>query len=242
MKKCILIIEDNKIQMEMLKKLVLEVNPGVTIYTANDISTACQILIERTIDAFIVDIILDTTRPGDTSGIRIIEKIRTIPKYMFTPVIFVTSLEDTTKYAYTDLNCLGYVEKPFSPESVRNLVEKALNFSTVKSQDATFCFRKDGILYPVKVRDILYIESLRHVVSVHTLKGGTLTVPYRPCKDLLDEIDADCLFQCSRNAIVNKDYIENVDVANRYITLRGVEEKIEIGITFKKKVLAEFGL
>lgn len=242
MKKSVLIIEDNKIQMEMLKKLVLEVNPSAVVYTANDVRTAYQILIEKTIDVFLADIILDTTKPGDTSGIRLVEKIRTIPKYMFTPVLFVTSLEDTTNYAYTDLNCLGYVEKPFSPERVKQLVEKALNYSTSKNQDATFCFRKDGILYPVKVSDILYIESLNHVVSVHTVKGGTLTVPYKPCKDLLDEVDTDCLIQCSRNAIVNKDYIENVDISNRYIALKDVDKRIEIGITFKKKVLAEFGL
>lgn len=240
MKKSVLIIEDNKIQMEMLKKLVLEVNPGVAVYTANDVGTAYQILIEKTIDVFLVDIILDTTKPGDTSGVRLVERVRTIPKYMFTPVLFVTSLEDTTNYAYTDLNCLGYVEKPFSPERVKQLVEKALYYSTSKNQDATFCFRKDGILYPVKVRDILYIESLNHVVSVHTVKAGILTIPYKPCKDLLDEVDTDCLIQCSRNTIVNKDYILNVDVPNRYITLKDVDKQIEIGITFKKKILAEF--
>ncbi len=242
MKKSVLIVEDNKIQMEMLKKLVLEVNPGVVVYTANDVRTAYQILIEKTIDVFLADIILDTTKPGDTSGVRLVERIRTIPKYMFTPVLFVTSLEDTTNYAYTDLNCLGYVEKPFSPERVKQLVEKALNYSTSKNQDATFCFRKDGILYPVKVRDILYIENLNHVVTIHTTKGGTLTVPYKPCKDLLDEVDTDSLIQCSRNTIINKDYIVNIDISNRYITLRDVEKEIEIGITYRKKVLAEFGL
>lgn len=242
MRKSVLIVEDNNIQMEMLRKLVLEVNPSVTVYTADNLSTAYQILIEKTIDVFLADIILDTQKPGDTSGVRLVERIRTIPKYMFTPVLFVTSLEDATNYAYTDLNCLGYIEKPFSPDRVKKLVEKALNYSTVKDQDATFCFRKDGILYPVKVRNILYIESLNHVITIHMVKGGTLTIPYKPCKDLLDEVDTDRLIQCSRNAIVNKDYILNVDVANRYISLEGTDKLIEIGITFKKKVLAEFGL
>lgn len=241
MKKCVLIVEDNLIQMEMLKKLVLEVNPTVVIYTASDLPTAYQILIEKTIDVIMADIILDTTKPGDTSGIKLVEKIRAIPRYMFTPVLFITSLEDATNYAYTDLNCLGYVEKPFSPERVTSLVKKALYFSTAKNEDVTLCFRKDGILYPIKVKDIVYIENLNHVVTVHTLKNGTLTVPYKPCKDLLDDVDTDCLLQCSRNTIVNKDFVENVDVANRYITLRGVKDKVEIGITFKKKVLAEFG-
>lgn len=242
MEKHVLIVEDNKIQMEMLKKIVQEVNPGAVVYTAEDVNKAYQILLENTIDVFLVDIILDTTKPGDISGIKLVENIRGISKYLFTPVLFVTSLEDTTNYAYTDLNCLGYVEKPFNPDIVKQLIERALNFATARNQDATFCFRKDGILYPIKVRDILYIESMNHVVTIHLVNEGTLTVPYKPCKNILEEIDTDCLIRCSRNVIVNKNHITCVDTANRYITRKGIEEQIEIGITYKKKVLAEFGL
>lgn len=243
MKKTVLIIEDNKTQLEMLKKLVLEVNEGVTVYAANEIKTAYQLMMERTIDVFLVDIILDVTRPGDTSGIRLVEKIREIPKYMFTPVVFITSLEDTTKYAYTDLNCLGYVEKPFSPERVKQLVEKALYFSTQKetNKDAVYCFRKEGILYPIRLDNIIYIESINHVVNVYLAEGGTLSVPYRTCKQLLEDINAICLMQCSRNTIVNKNYIENVDIANRLISLKGIKNRIDIGITYRKKIMAEHG-
>ena len=98
MKKTVLIIEDNKTQLEMLKKLVLEVNAEAVVYTASEVNVAYQIMMEKNVDAFLVDIILDVTKPGDTSGIKIVEKIRTIPQYMFAPVIFITSLEDTTRY------------------------------------------------------------------------------------------------------------------------------------------------
>ena len=242
MKKTVLIIEDNKIQSEMLKKLVLEVNADVTAYTAFEAKAAYKILMEKTVDVFLVDIILDTARLGDTSGIRLVERVRTIPKYMFTPVVFITSLEDTTKYAYTDLHCLGYVEKPFSPESVKRLVDKALFFPTSKDEEEVFCFRKDGILYPVKVKNIIYMESRNHTVSIHMVEGGTLSISYKTCKQLIDEVDSDCLMQCSRCAIVNKDYILNVDTTNRFITMKGTNDKVEIGITYKKKVLAEYGL
>ncbi len=242
MKKTVLIIEDNKIQSEMLKKLVLEINAGITVYMALDARTAYKTLMEKTIDVFLVDIILDTAKPGDTSGIRLVERVRTIPKYMFTPVVFITSLEDTTKYAYTDLHCLGYVEKPFSPESVKQLVEKALFFSTCKEKNDVYCFRKDGILYPIKVKNILFMENRNHAVNIHMVEGGTLTIAYKTCKQLLSEVDTDCLMQCSRSAIVNKDHILNVDITNRFITMKGTEEKVEIGITYKKKILAEYEL
>ena len=80
MKKTVLIIEDQPIQMEMLKKLVLEVDGTAIVYTAGDAGTAYQILMEKTIDVFLVDIILDTSVPGDTSGIRLVKRIRKIKK------------------------------------------------------------------------------------------------------------------------------------------------------------------
>ena len=189
---------------------------------------------------FICLFCLNTKKAGDTSGLRLVERIRTIPKYMFTPVVFVTSLEDTTKYAYTDLNCLSYIEKPFSPERVKQVVKKALNFSTEKEKEQTYCFRKDGILYPVKVDDIFYMESINHEICIHMKKDNLLTIPYKTCKQLLSEIDASCLIQCSRSTIINKNHVYNIDIQNRYISFKDINDKVLIGITFKKKVLAEF--
>ena len=149
MKKNVLIIEDNINQLRMLRKLVLETSENAVVYAEANSADAYKVLMENTIDVFLVDIILDTTKPGDTSGIKLVEKIRNIPKYMFTPVLFITSLEDPKNYAYTDLNCLGYVEKPFSVEKVKKLLQKALNYTTEKEKDITICFRRDGILYPI---------------------------------------------------------------------------------------------
>ena len=210
MKKSVLIVEDSKSQLEMMKKLVLEVDERTIVYAVRDVSTAYATLLEK------------------------------IPKYMFTPVVFVTSLEDTTKYAYTDLNCLSYIEKPFSPERVKQVVKKALNFSTEKEEEQTYCFRKDGILYPVKVDDIFYMESINHEICIHMKKDNILTIPYKTCKQLLSEIDAPCLIQCSRSTIINKNHVYNIDVQNRYISFKDINDKVLIGITFKKKVLAEF--
>lgn len=240
--KSVLIIEDDPIQLEALEKLVLEVDAELTVYTVTDVAKAYKILLERTIDIFLVDIILSESKPSDTEGIKLVEHIRKIPRYMFTPVLFITSLEDTTGYAYKDLNCLGYVEKPFSPEHVKRLVEKALNFPKLEGQNTTFCFRKEGILYPIKIADIVYMDSYNHVINVHTANGDVLEVPYKTLKEVFAEMDAECMMQCGRRTIVNKDYVVNLDIANRYITLKDIPEKIEIGKVYKNRVLAEYGL
>ena len=240
MKRNVLIIEDNLSQREMLKKLVLEVDPDVKVYTASASGPAYEILMERTIDVFLVDIILDVHRPGDASGMRLVEKFRKLDKYMFTPVVFITSLEGATKYAYTDLNCLGYIEKPFDSENVKRYIKKALNFASTREKEATLFFRNDGIIYPIKVKDIIFMECQNHKVEIHLKDEPVFTVSYKTCKELLEEADSDCLLQCGRGTIINKDYVENVDPARRYISMKN-GEKAEIGITYKKRVLREFG-
>lgn len=241
MRKSVLIVEDSRPQLDVLAKLVLEVDPDVKVYAAETLDEAYAALLKRTIDVFIVDIILETTKPGDISGIQLAKRIREIEKYMLAPIIFVTSMEDETKFAYTDLNCLGYLEKPFSFDEVRALVRKALHHTTDKGKDKSICFGKDKILYPVKIGDIIYIESVKKVVYVHKKDGKVLSFPYLTCQKILDRADTDCLFQCARGIIINKDCVVNIDIANKYITLEGVADKIEIGITFKKRVLEEFG-
>lgn len=239
MKKTVLIIEDETEQLNVLKQLVQAAGENAEVYTASDVTHAYEILMEKSIDVFLVDIILDTTRPGDTAGVRLVERIRKIPKYMFTPVIFVTSLEDPTMYAYTDLNCMGYIEKPFEPERIIKLVEKALNYTTAREKEISITFRKDGILYPVRLKEIVYMESQNHVIHVHLRDGSELEIPYKTCKQILQETDEGSLLQCSRSTIVNREYVQGVDVPNRYLMLKEGFGMLDIGGRYKKKILAE---
>ena len=239
MKKTVLIIEDEAEQLSLLKQLVRAAGENAEVFTASDVTHAYEILMEKSIDVFLVDIILDTTRPGDTAGVRLVERIRKIPKYMFTPVIFVTSLEDPTMYAYTDLNCMGYIEKPFEPERIIKLVEKALNYTTAREKEISITFRKDGILYPVRLKEIVYMESQNHVIHVHLRDGSELEIPYKTCKQILQETDEGSLLQCSRSTIVNREYVQGVDVPNRYLMLKEGFGMLDIGGRYKKKILVE---
>ena len=81
MKRTVLIIEDDENQLKMLEQLVLSVNDEVEICKAQNEIAAYNILMEKTIDVFMVDIILNAKKPGDTAGVRIVRKLRTVEKY-----------------------------------------------------------------------------------------------------------------------------------------------------------------
>lgn len=239
--KAVLIVEDEVEQLNMLRRLVLSVDRTADIHAAQNAGEAYSILMDRTIDVFLVDIILDREKLQDTSGFQLIERLRKIPKYMFTPVIIVSALEDPAFYAYTDLNCLGYIEKPFDPKRIMELLEKALCYTTSRREESTISFRKSGILYPIRVREIVYLESINHVMYVHMSNRSCLKVPYKTCRQILREVDGDCLVQCSRSTLVNKNYVLGVDIVNRLIIFKDNLGRADIGITYQKKMAAEFG-
>lgn len=96
--KKILILEDNLTTLKNLTKIVRDLDERNAVFSFCELKDAYQCAMDRVIDLFIVDIILDRNRPGDSSGLKFVENIRKINHYEFVPIIFVTSLEDAKLY------------------------------------------------------------------------------------------------------------------------------------------------
>lgn len=239
MEKNCLIIEDNYVQREFMKRLVQELPEEVLVYDVDNLQEAYQILLENTIDLFIIDIVLDRNKKNDISGVKLANVVRDIPYYAFTPIIFVTSLIDPKLFAYSNLHCFCYLEKPFSQEEARSVIRDAMEYSTPKKELSTFCLRKGGILFPIQVDDIVYIESFNRSILIYRKDGKTDKMPYMTCRQILQEAGNSSLLQCNRSVIVNKNYIWSVDRVNRYIVLRDCGKQVDIGVTYLKKVMSE---
>lgn len=239
MEKNCLIIEDNYVQREFLKQLVQELSKEVSVFDVDNLQEAYQILLENTIDFFIIDIVLDHNKKGDISGVKLANVVRDIPYYAFTPIIFVTSLMDPQMFAYKNLHCFSYLEKPFSTDEAKAVIGDAMEYSTPKKETNTLCLRKGGILFPFNVDSILYIESLNRNIVIYKKDGKIDTMPYMTCRQVLQEAGNSSLLQCNRSVIVNKNYVWSVDRVNRYIVLRDCEKRVDIGVTYLKKVMNE---
>ncbi len=237
MSRNILILEDEKSQLKVLVDIVSGMGEDVCVYTATNARDAYSIAMTYRIDCFLADIILDSNTPGDISGMRFIEKMRKVDDYYNTPVFFITSLEDPSNYAYINLHCIDYIEKPFDANRIRRNLRKVLQIPITENDNKKILLRKDGILYPIECKDIVYIESVKHQLKVYLCSGDVFSVSYRSCKDILDEVGKCGLMQCNRGLIINMDYVDNIDRTNNYITLRNCKDKLEIGTTFKDKIL-----
>lgn len=237
--KRVLVIEDKEIHRKILIKILEETEEMIEVYEAGTVQEAYKIAMESVINLFLIDIILNTEIRGDISGLKFAQAIREIPHYAFTPMIFITSLEDPELYAYRDLHCYGYIEKPFDREMVKELIEQALRFPQEKHDNSNVYLRKDGIVYSIKTEEIISIEITRRNIVIHTVKEDVV-MAYKTVKQLMNELGTDNFVQCNRGCIINKNYVEYVDSVNRYIKLRGVKEYVEIGRTMKEKVVNEF--
>lgn len=234
----ILIVEDSARNVEMLIKIIEDLKKDVVIKTASTQEEAGALAMRYTIDLFILDIILDDSGPSDASGMQFAEYIRTLSKYKYTPIIFVTALEDAQLYAYSALHCYFYVEKPYDARQVSSVILEALDFPRSSEKSHSVFFRKDGILYKKEISEIIYIENSRAGQNVYCVNGN-LRLPYKPNKAILEDLGSDNFIQCSRYVIINRDYIDKIDSVNRYIQLKNLKEPIEIGRMFKKKFLEE---
>ncbi len=236
--KTVLIVEDNVRSMEMLTKVVKNIRTDVVIKSAFTQKEAEILALNYNIDLFMVDIVLDSSNSGDVSGMKFAEHVRSYQKYKYTPIIFITSLEDPELHAYSDIHCYAYVEKPFDAEEVSRVIAEALDFPKVEEKKQHIYFRLDGVLYKKDIAEIVYIENSRSGQIIYC-RNGELVLPYKSTKTILKELDSERFIQCSRFTVINQDYIEHIDLVNRYIKLKDVTKKIELGIAYKKNFLKD---
>lgn len=230
----ILVLEDNIFHLEAMCKILEGLSEDIIVYRASSTKDAYRIMAENTFQLLILDIILDTTKPGDVSGLELARTVRESTRYKHTPIIFTTSVEDPKLYSYSQLHCFEYIEKPYDPEQVRKTVLAALEMPKYSDDDRYVSFQKDRILYSVRIGDIVYIRISRRNLEIHCV-NDVLEIPYIGANEILNKLDSESFLQCSRYYIVNRTYIEQIDYSNRYIKMRNVEEQIEIGTVMKSK-------
>ena len=217
----VLILEDKSETRKVLAGLVKEVHSDAVIYEAADEKTAYDIAMKRTIDLFLVDIILHPQQHDDVSGGEFAQNIRKVDKYLFTPILIITSMYDPKMCMYSSVHCYQFIEKPFDFEKVKQTIQEAIRYETVQEKDRSLMFRTEGMLEMIAVSEIVYVESVNHRLE------------YKTCNSLLKELDSDNFVLCKRGVIVNLEFVKKVDTVNRYILLADDFGSLEIGPILK---------
>ena len=236
----VLIVEDNERTRKVLADIIRNISEEITIIEADGIDLAYRLATQQEVDLFMLDIVMDTTKKDDVSGMIFAEDMRRQPGYRRTPIIFITSLEDPKLYAYSRLHCFQYIEKPFDSEKTREIIEEALGILEKPPANNMVCFKKDGILYPVEKREIMYVVCEKPYTKIVYMQGE-FKLNYQPIRALARQLGEEQFLQCNRGTIVNRKFVESIDPVNCAIHLKNREKKdfLVLGNTFKKKFVSE---
>ncbi len=238
MKKVLILINEAELG-EKIESMVRELHPNVSVLCLNNVSEAYQLVLSQDIELMIVDAVLQKGNPEDISGIHFVEHVRKIVEYAFVPVILLSALSDEKMYAYSELHCYGFLEKPFSATVLRNLIHHALRFERMLPKPVYIPFRQGGVLYPVFVDDIVYVEHKRRKMYVHTKKEN-IEIPYHTCEQTLTELERYGFVLCARGIVVNRKYIYALDTTNHFVVLKEGLGCLELGRTYFGNVKAVF--
>lgn len=224
----ILILEDNLEQANFLEKIVKDTYKKSSVYVANNISQAEELLQKYNFDLFILDIVLDTADTLNNNGIDFASSIRKQEQYSHTPVIFITSYPEHMQSAINDTHCYSFIIKPYNTETVIKTLMEVADYSEYESSFLKF---KDytGIIFKIRITDILYIESNGHRLIIHTEQSD-----YDTGKFTLEKIRRmlpDNFFRCHKKYVVNMGKAYNYDMTNRFIHINN--DVIPVGRVYK---------
>ena len=115
----ILAVDDEHYALELLKRALIEVAGGSTIYTCNNAKGALELASEIKIDVAFLDIHMP-----EISGVELARELKRLnPKVN---IVFATGFSEYMKQGI-DMRMSGYIMKPITPEAVRTELENLRN-------------------------------------------------------------------------------------------------------------------
>ena len=224
----ILILEDNEEQAKFLEQIVKNTYNINAVHIAHNINCAEQLIQQHNFDLFILDIVIDANNNQADTGIDFALSIRKREQYLHTPVIFITSYPEHMQVAINDTHCYSFIIKPYTTKTV---IKALMEVSDYYGHDSTFLKIRDytGIIFRIRIADILYVESNGHRLIVHTEHSNYDTGEFT--LDKIIEYLPEIFIRCHRKYILNMSKASSYDRTNRLIHIG--KDTIPIGRTYK---------
>lgn len=209
----ILILEDDLIQSDTIKKLLSARHTSWNIYTAKSYKEAEELLKSVKFGLFLLDIEL-SKKENEPDGIDFGRKIRNMQGYKHIPVIFITGMADKVLSALQEIHCASYLVKPFSPKQLAEAVEYATETEDESSEELLL---KDssGVYQRVLPGSILYLEACGKNILIHTETYMVTIANYSVNK--IQEMLPDYFIRCHRKYIINGKKLASYDKSTQMI-------------------------
>lgn len=221
------IIEDEKPAQEILRTFVGKTDWLSLEGIFNDAVEALEYLRNNEVSLLFLDIQL----PSLTG----LQFLRTLPH---APAVIITTAYSEYALDAFELHVLDYLKKPFSFDrflkavnrypAAGNLKREHKNQSADGGQPFGF-FNVNKTMKKVMFDDLLYVESMREYIYLHTTKGRVVT---KMSTHEIESILGERFLRIHRSFIVNIDKVTAFNAEEIFIDVKS----IPIGISYKKQV------
>ena len=242
----IILVEDDSMQRNILKKMVLSTYQFITTYEADSEITALDIIEKNDINMFLIDISLK-----ESSGLDLAMKIRSMPKYEFRQIIFLTTHMEYITQAFKQTHCYDYILKPYDQEDVQAMLNKLIlndvnnlnnkNDNSEGDREIVITL-KSGIYVGIKINDILFIEIKGRNCEINTSNGIYIANNMSLIK-ILQLINCEHIIQSHKAFAINENYIckiEKLDAKLSRVYFNKSSETALLGYKFKDNIISEF--
>lgn len=212
--KRILIIEDERMNAERLKRLINEYDDTLQVDgPLTSVGEVMHVLKQQPC----YDLIFSDICLGEHL---VFEALTEIP--IVAPIVFTTAYDEYALKAFQH-NGIDYLLKPIDIESVRKSFEKIKQSFHLEEHSralsAVFremrCYRervlvtKGDELIPLKMNDIAYVKKDDRVVMAYTFKGESFRLSIT-LNDLEEQLDPDRFFRINRQYLANVNSIQKI--------------------------------
>lgn len=227
----ILVVEDDKEQLSALCHILENYNENFVIQTADNYHSALALITTIKFDLFFLDLKLEETWNTAEDGLQLGIKIRSIPTYLYTPIVYITSVPEMIQQALSDTSCFRYILKPYTALDIENCLNLLLHSPLVAPPTFTFTNYWGGTLRILE-NDILYFSPyINHRLYIVTANGTYETLDYT--MEQLEHALRHSFFRCHRKYLININKITTYDRTHHTIYLD--TQPIPLGRSHKTK-------
>lgn len=163
------------------------------------------------------DIILLDITMKNCDGMTAAKRIRQVDSEVM--IVFVTASAEYVFSGY-EVRAFRYILKPELLHGFSGVFRECLNALT-KADDAHFTFQKSAETVSIPLRDILYFESNRRVITVHLSSGGSHSF-YSKLDTIAEQLSKHDFVRCHQSFLVNAKKIASVKGSRLILTTQEV--------------------